>query len=90
MFFLFIDTINPGVTEAELGRVIPAHIDWLNDQFAAGAIVQAGKWGDIGGMVIYRAESLDQAQALVETDPLVASGLIEYRLDVFYPMKELD
>lgn len=90
MYFLFVDTVNPGVTEAELGRVIPPHLDWLKDQFTAGTVVQAGKWGDIGGMVLYRADSLEQARALVETDPLVTSGLIEYQLDVFYPLKEID
>jgi uncharacterized protein YciI len=89
MLFLVVDRVRPGVGPEELERVIPPHIEWLKEMMAGGVVVQAGKWGDLGGAYVVRAEGLREAEALVEGDPLLASGLVTWDVAEFWPMAEM-
>jgi uncharacterized protein YciI len=40
--------------------------------------VQAGKWGDHGGMIIVKAEGREEADKVVHQDPLALAGLITF------------
>jgi len=78
MYFM---SINKFKTDADLSRintVIAAHREWVKRQIAAGMIVQAGKWGDGGGMIIIKAGTREEADVIVNDDPLVQSGLIAF------------
>jgi len=44
----------------------------------AGVLVQAGKWGDNGGMIVIRTESREKADAIVNQDPLVLADMITF------------
>lgn len=88
MYVLFVDYLKPGVGEEQLKTVIPDHVAWINDQIAAGRIVQAGKWGDLGGAVIFQAQSVDEVETWLAEDPLVISGHITYQTAQFWPMRE--
>lgn len=50
----------------------------MKQQLAAGVLVQAGKWGDNGGMIVVKAESRGEADKIINQDPLVQSGLITF------------
>ena len=51
------------------------HIDYLTKKADEGKIFARGKFaGNEGGLVIYMAESLDEAKKLAESDPYVSSG----------------
>ena len=89
MIFLFVNRVRPEVSPEALAAVIPAHARWIDEQLAAGTVAQAGKWGEIGGAVFYRADSLEQAEALAAEDPLVSSGLITNEIARFWPLREL-
>ena len=59
----------------------------LNQLRKEGAIVFGARYGDLG-MIFLKAETLEVATALLDTDPGVRSGLFAYRiapLRVFYP-----
>jgi uncharacterized protein YciI len=59
----------------------------LNRLRKEGTIVFGARYGDLG-MIFLKAEALDAAQALIEADPGVQSGIVSYRiapLRVFYP-----
>lgn len=59
----------------------------LNRLRKEGAIVFGARYGDLG-MIFLKAESLEVATAVLDTDPGVRSGLFAYRiapLRVFYP-----
>ena len=71
-----------------MGAVIPPHVQWLKERIADGTVVQAGKWGDKGGIAIIRAGSLSEAMETLERDPLVVSGLITFDIDELNPMIE--
>jgi|WetSurMetagenome_2_1015567.scaffolds.fasta_scaffold31924_4 uncharacterized protein len=53
----------------------PQHIDFLTENEKAGKIFARGKFmGGEGGMVIYIADSREEAVKLAESDPLVKFG----------------
>jgi uncharacterized protein len=53
-------------------RVRPSHLVYINDLFKQDKVVMAGPFTDKkGGMVIYRAESFEEAQKLAEEDPVI-------------------
>jgi uncharacterized protein YciI len=64
------------IIDAELNaKVRPAHLDYLDNLYKQNKVVMAGPFTDKkGGMVIYRAESPEEAKALAEADPVVAEG----------------
>lgn len=55
--------------------VRPRHLAFLEENDAQGRIFARGPFTDrSGGLVIYRAESLESAMALAGSDPYVAEG----------------
>jgi uncharacterized protein YciI len=53
----------------------PQHMDFLVQNEKEGRIFARGRFSDgSGGLVVYIAESLDQARALAESDPLIVHG----------------
>lgn len=72
----------------------PAHLEYLAALKAEGKVWANGPFADgAGGMVVYRASSLDEARALAEADPLVRTGartltLRPWQLDL--PVAALD
>lgn len=53
----------------------PDHIAFLLDQDSKGRIFARGPFSDgAGGLVVYQAESLEQARQVAESDPYVAGG----------------
>lgn len=64
------------IIDADLNaKVRPAHLDYLDKLYKENKVVMAGPFTDKkGGMVIYRADSPEEAQALAEADPVVVEG----------------
>jgi len=53
----------------------PQHIAFLDQGGKEGKIFARGRFTDgTGGLVIYKTESLEEAQKLAESDPYVSSG----------------
>ncbi len=85
MYFMSINHINPDADRSLLNRTIPAHREWAKLQLAAGVLVQAGKWGDRGGMIIIRAQTREEADRVVSEDPLQKAGLITFETAELHP-----
>ncbi|VAX30905.1 hypothetical protein MNBD_NITROSPIRAE02-1327 [hydrothermal vent metagenome] len=90
MYFMTINKVKPGVDPEEIGKVIPQHIQWIREQIGRGIIVQAGKWGDTGGMAIFKADSIAEAEKISGEDPLVKSGCVTLETERFYPNVEIE
>jgi uncharacterized protein YciI len=84
MYFMSINKFKPDANREEINKTISLHRQWAKEQLAAGVLVQAGKWGDHGGMIIIRAESRDDADKVVNRDPLVQAGLIMFETAVLH------
>ena len=78
MHCMSINKIKPNADPALINKTLPLHRQWAKDQLAAGVLVQAGKWGDMGGMIVIKAETREEADKVVNQDPLVQSGLITF------------
>jgi len=85
MYFMSINKIKQDADRALLNKVIPAHREWAKKQLAAGTLVQAGKWGDRGGMIVIRADSMAEAGKIVDQDPLAQAGLITFETAELHP-----
>lgn len=89
MFFMAINRIRKESAGPETAAAISSHVAWTKRMIAGGMMVQAGRWGERGGMAILRAESIEQARGLVEQDPLVTSGVVDLELARLYPDVEI-
>jgi len=59
----------------------PQHLDFLVENEKAGRIFARGKFADnSGGLVIYRADSLEEARKTAEIDPYILCGARELEL----------
>lgn len=53
----------------------PAHLDYVNRLFKEGKVFAVGPFTDgKGGMVIYEADTYEEAVVLAEKDPVVVEG----------------
>ncbi len=78
MYFMSINRVKPCFDHAQSNKAIAAHREWVKKLLAAGVLVQAGKWGDNGGMIVVKAETREEADGVVNHDPLVVAGLITF------------
>lgn len=54
----------------------PQHLEYLNNLERQGKIFAKGPFVDgAGGLVIYKAESLEEARQMAEKDPYVTEGV---------------
>jgi len=74
--------IEKGIVEKTVfDQYVPAHIDYVKKLVAEGHKARSGYWGDFGGgMLLFEAESLEEAQMIVENDPLIKNGCVTYEL----------
>ncbi len=85
MYFMSINKFKDDTDRTRINSVILAHREWVKKQLAAGTLVQAGKWGERGGMIIIRADSMAEAEKLVDQDPLAQAGLITFETSQLHP-----
>jgi uncharacterized protein YciI len=69
------------VPKAEFDRHIPAHKAYVQDLIDRGYHAKTGYWGEFGGgMMLFQADSLAEAQKIVAADPLVQNHCVSYQL----------
>ncbi|WP_019123281.1 YciI family protein [Brevibacillus massiliensis] len=77
----------PIIDEAKNSQFRPAHLEYINKLFLEGKVVMAGPFTDKrGGMVIYRADTWDEALALAQADPVVVEGARSLELREWSPL----
>lgn len=77
--YVYILTMIPGMKLNE--KIIRAHVRHLKDLEVKEKLVLCGPFTDYsGGMVIFRADSLEEARGIAESDPFVREGYETYEL----------
>ena len=62
-------------------QVVQEHVEHLRTLDLEGRLVLCGPFADYpGGMVIFRADSEDEALIIAESDPFIASGFKTFEL----------
>lgn len=60
---------------------VPAHKAYVRELIAKGHKARTGYWAQRGGgMLLFEAASLAEAQEIVAQDPLVKNGCVKYQL----------
>ncbi len=74
--------LETGLVEKSIfDKYVPAHKAYVQSLIEQGHEARTGYWAQRGGgMLLFKAASLDEAQAIVEQDPLVQNGCVEYKL----------
>ena len=74
--------IEKGIVEKSIfDRYVEAHKDYVRKLNQQGHKAKTGYWGDFGGgMLLFEANSLAEAQKIVDQDPLIQNGCVIYEL----------
>jgi uncharacterized protein YciI len=74
--------IEKGIVEKALfDRHVSAHKDFVRDLIESGHEAKTGYWAERGGgMLLFKADSLEEAKAIVSHDPLIQNGCVHYEL----------
>ncbi len=72
---------NSLVPKQEFDRYIPTHKAYVQNLIDRGHHTKTGYWGEHGdGMMLFKADSLAEAEQLVAADPLVKNHCVTYQL----------
>jgi uncharacterized protein YciI len=69
------------VDKAIFDRYVPAHKAYVEELKNKGHKAKTGYWAQYGGgMLLFEADSMDEAKAIVESDPLIENNCVDYKL----------
>ncbi|MDA0267601.1 MAG: YciI family protein [Cyanobacteria bacterium] len=69
------------VDKATFDDHVPAHVTYVKTLISQGHQARTGYWaGYGGGMLLFQAASRQEAETIVQADPLVKNGCVEYEL----------
>ncbi|USR91489.1 YciI family protein [Phormidium yuhuli AB48] len=69
------------VDKSTFDHYVPAHIEYVKQLNQRGYQAKSGYWNRRGGgMLIFQAESMQEAEAIVQQDPLVLNRCVTYDL----------
>ncbi|MBW4603802.1 MAG: YciI family protein [Calothrix sp. FI2-JRJ7] len=78
---IFVKIEEGKVDKPTFDQYIPAHHAYVRELIARGHKAKSGYWAVRGGgMMIFEAASMEQAQAIVAEDPLIKNGCVDYQL----------
>ncbi len=84
---LYMVVSTPAKSPDELKANLPDHLQYQAEMESQGSLVMAGPLSDLSGenmqgvgLIIYRANSLEAAQAIADADPMHASGTRTYEI----------
>lgn len=72
----------------EVAAVTPRHREWLDQRYRSGLFLVSGRQqSGQGGIILARAGSQAELEAVFEQDPFVQEGCSEYSYTPFTPVK---
>jgi uncharacterized protein YciI len=74
--------IEEGIVDKTIfDQFVPAHKEFVQGLIELGHQARTGYWAKRGGgMLLFQAGSMDEAEAIVAQDPLVINGCVHYQL----------
>lgn len=78
---IFVKIEEGKVDKSLFDQYIPAHKAYVKDLITKGHNAKTGYWANMGGgMMVFEAASMAEAQAIVANDPLVINNCVNYKL----------
>ncbi len=77
------------VDKSTFDQFVPAHKAYVKALITTGHQAKTGYWGKRGGgMMLFQAASLEEAEAIVAQDPLIQNGCVDYQLHEWHIVVE--
>ena len=77
------------VDKTTFDRYVSAHKAYVRQLIAQGHQARTGYWRELGGgMMIFEAASMAEAQAIVQNDPLIKNNCVQYELHQWCVVQE--
>ncbi|TSA85911.1 hypothetical protein FNU79_09040 [Deinococcus detaillensis] len=71
-----------------IAEITPRHRTWLDQHYRSGTFLVSGRMpSGAGGVLLAKAETQAELEALFEDDPFVLEGCSEYSYTAFTPVK---
>ncbi|MBD2205809.1 hypothetical protein H6G33_26900 [Calothrix sp. FACHB-1219] len=78
---IFVKIETGKVDKPTFDKYVPAHKAYVEDLITKGHKARTGYWAEFGGgMMVFEAQSMTEAQEIIARDPLVANGCVNYQL----------
>jgi len=85
---IFVITITYTKPISEIERYLEAHRNFLTDWYEKGVLMMSGPQNPrIGGVIIGRFWSMDEAQAFIHADPFNVADVADYDIVEFVPSR---
>jgi uncharacterized protein YciI len=69
------------VDKATFDLYVPAHKEFVERLISRGHQASTGYWAQRGGgMLLFQADSMEEAQRIISQDPLIINDCVKYRL----------
>ena len=69
------------VNKKVFDQYVQDHVKYVQGLIDKGHQAKTGYWAELGGgMMIFQAESLDEAESIVANDPLIHNNCVEFEL----------
>lgn len=69
------------VDKPRFDQFVDAHVAYVKQLVEQGHQAKTGYWSERGGgMLIFTADSMTEAKAIIENDPLIANQCVKYEL----------
>lgn len=83
---MFIISLTYKVSTATVDEYIPAHVEYLKEQYAKGTFIASGrKVPRTGGIILSNAESRETVEIAITADPFYVNGVADYEITEFTP-----
>lgn len=78
---IFVKIEEGKVEKSVFDQHVNAHKAYVQELIAQGHKAKTGYWAQLGGgMMMFEAASMEEAQGIVARDPLVQNGCVNYQL----------
>ncbi|GMA69566.1 hypothetical protein GCM10025879_08120 [Leuconostoc litchii] len=85
MFIIELTYIKP-ISEVEC--YLPEHIAYLDKHYKSGHFIMSGRKNPrTGGIIVAKAESVDELEQIYNTDPFFINNIAEFNVTSFTPSK---
>lgn len=72
---MFVVISTDAADGSEIERLIPGHLAWIEEQYAAGRLLVSGPRNpDVGGVFVFRADDEEELRQVLSGDPLAVHG----------------
>ncbi len=69
------------VDKTTFDRYVPAHKEFVRELITKGHQAKSGYWAKMGGgMLLFQANSMAEAQEILAQDPLIKNNCVKYKI----------